>query len=156
MIEKIISGGQTGVDRGSLLAAMAVGIPHGGWCPKGRRAEDGVIPDHFFLEECDSRDYLVRTRLNVESSDRTLILVKGPGLKVSRGSAKTAQIAARLGKSYMVMGIDRPEAMEAVVAWLLAGKPKILNIAGHRESHFPGIQVESRDFMIKVLEALKR
>lgn len=74
---KIVSGGQTGVDRAALDAAIALGIPHGGWCPRGRLAEDGRIPDSYRLLEADSPEYHVRTELNVVHSDGTLILFVG-------------------------------------------------------------------------------
>jgi len=65
VIERIISGGQSGVDRAALDVAMEVGIPCGGWCPKGRRAEDGRIPAHYPLQEASSKEYPLRTRLNL-------------------------------------------------------------------------------------------
>ena len=74
---RIISGGQTGVDRGALEAAIALGIPHGGWCPLGRSAEDGVIPARYQLQETDSPQYAVRTEWNVRDADGTLILSWG-------------------------------------------------------------------------------
>ena len=78
MIEKIVSGGQTGVDRAALDSAIALDIPHGGWCPAGRRAEDGTIPGRYRLVEMDSPEYADRTRKNVEDSDGTLILNRKP------------------------------------------------------------------------------
>jgi hypothetical protein len=74
---KIISGGQTGVDRAALDAAIELGIPHGGHCPRGRRAEDGRIPDRYQLTETDSAQYRVRTERNVLDADATLILCRG-------------------------------------------------------------------------------
>ena len=74
----IVSGGQTGVDRGALDAAIAAGIPHGGWCPRGRLAEDGPIAAQYQLRETRSAKYYIRTRKNVLDSDATLILCRGP------------------------------------------------------------------------------
>jgi hypothetical protein len=65
IFEKIVSGGQTGVDRAALDVALELELPCGGWCPKGRRAEDGRIPDRYPMEEASSPDYRVRTELNV-------------------------------------------------------------------------------------------
>ncbi len=70
--EKIVSGGQTGVDRAALETALALGIPCGGWCPKGRKAEDGAIPEHYPVTETESATYEERTRLNVCESDATM------------------------------------------------------------------------------------
>ena len=74
MIEKIISGGQTGADQGALDAAINLGIPHGGWIPKGRITEDGPLPDRYNLIEMPSASYPDRTRKNIRESDGTLIL----------------------------------------------------------------------------------
>ena len=88
---KIISGGQTGADRGGLDAAMDLGIEHGGWCPKGRRAEDGRIPDRYTLEETTSTDYTVRTEKNVEWADGTVVFTFGApqGAAPSRSSSRS-------------------------------------------------------------------
>ena len=72
MLDKLITGGQTGVDRAALDVGLALGLPVGGWCPKGRRAEDGIIPDRYPLTETPERNYQARTRRNVEDSDGTL------------------------------------------------------------------------------------
>ena len=87
MIARVVSGGQRGVDRAALDVAIELSIPHGGWCPAGRRAEDGRIPDHFQLQETPSRDYPQRTRWNVRDSDGTLILTRGEptGARKRRG-----------------------------------------------------------------------
>src|SRR5262245_13445725 len=86
---KIISGGQTGVDRAALEWALARGIPHGGWCPKGRRAEDGIIPPRFQLEETDSDNPSVRTRGNIRDSNGTVIF--SGSLELSGGTKETAE-----------------------------------------------------------------
>ncbi|MEE3218652.1 MAG: putative molybdenum carrier protein, partial [Planctomycetota bacterium] len=78
LIQKLISGGQTGVDRGALDVAIQLNIPHGGWCPRDRRAADGQIPRQYQLTETELVDYKERTERNVIDSDATLILVRGP------------------------------------------------------------------------------
>lgn len=80
MLAQIISGGQTGVDRAGLDAALGLGIPCGGWCPRGRRALDGRIPDQYPLRETEARNYNRRTEWNIRDSDATLILNIGPSL----------------------------------------------------------------------------
>ena len=94
-ITKIISGGQTGADRAALDAAIACGVPHGGWCPKGRLAEDGPIVSKYNLRETESEEYPERTRANVADSDATLIFSHGP---LTGGSLLTQQFAEELGK----------------------------------------------------------
>ncbi|MEM8679348.1 MAG: putative molybdenum carrier protein, partial [Planctomycetota bacterium] len=93
-LDKVVSGGQTGVDRGALDAAIYLGLPHGGWCPRGRLAEDGVIPARYELQETTAPQYAVRTEKNVIDSDATLILHSGPlsgGTKYTRAMAEKHQ-----------------------------------------------------------------
>ncbi|MCA9420414.1 MAG: putative molybdenum carrier protein [Nitrospira sp.] len=165
MITKIISGGQTGADRGGLDAAIHCGIPHGGWCPKGRIAEDGAIPVDYYLNEMVSPQYLPRTKANVVDSDATVIFTYGP---LSGGSLQTATYAHHLEKPYHDVDLQRTtrgKAVEGIVRWL-AGDPElndydeylarpplvcILNVAGSRESHAPGIQEAVFQLMVDVL-----
>ena len=131
----IVSGGQTGVDRAALDVAIELGIPTGGWVPKGRLAEDGVIPARYVnLREADSADPSVRTRLNVRDSDATLILSQG---KLTGGSRLTFVEATRLGRPVLhvdLTGRTDAEAAATVQTWLAAARPNILNIAGPRAS----------------------
>ena len=113
--EKVVSGGQTGVDRAALDVALMLGIPCGGWCPKGRLAEDGVIPPHYPLRESDSRDYAYRTRLNVRDSDGTLILHRGV---LNGGTALTLRCARELGRPVFVVDLEHPPELNTVHAWL--------------------------------------
>jgi hypothetical protein len=92
MLSKIVSGGQTGVDRGALDAAIAAGLDHGGWCPTGRKAEDGTIPEKYQLSETSSSSYAGRTALNVRDSGGTLVLSKG---LIRGGTRLTIELASR-------------------------------------------------------------
>src|SRR5438309_6802555 len=96
---KIISGGQSGVDRAALDVALELGISCGGWCPKGRRAEDGVIPEQYPVRENASTSYPPRTEMNVRDSDGTLILTNG---RPDRGTALTVNLAKRYEKPCLV------------------------------------------------------
>jgi hypothetical protein len=145
---KIISGGQTGVDRGALDAATALGIPHGGWCPRGRLAEDGVIPARYELQETDSPEYPVRTEQNVLQSDATLILSRGA---LSGGSELTARLAEQHRRPLLVADLDHPPRPEAVHEWLRAHQVRILNVAGPRESQSPGIAATAAAYLLRVL-----
>ena len=89
LVEKIVSGGQTGVDRAALDVALELGIPCGGWCPRGRRAEDGALSARYPLMETPSDDYVQRTTWNIRDSDGTLILTRG---EPTGGTAQTALI----------------------------------------------------------------
>jgi hypothetical protein len=130
-VERIISGGQTGVDRAALDVALELGIPCGGWCSKGRRAEDGIIPPHYPLQETSSTSYQVRTERNVKDSDGTLILTAGP---VTGGTARTVKAAQKFKKVYLEIDLSHGGDPEAVRVWLQANPIKTLNVAGPRES----------------------
>ena len=166
MITKIISGGQTGADRGGLDAAMHCGLPHGGWCPKGRKAEDGVIPARYHLNEMASPEYLPRTKANVFDSDATVIFTYGPP---TGGSLKTITYAHHLKKPHHHIDLQRTTAKDAVnelMMWLAGDEQLnnydeyeacppplacILNVAGSRESQAPGIQEAVLQIMMKLL-----
>ncbi len=143
-IEKIVSGGQTGVDRAALDAAMALGLPVGGWCPKGRRAEDGVIDLRYPLIETPDEQYAQRTVWNVRDSDGTLVLLFD---KPSPGTNVTIEEANALGKALLLVDLTtNPEEME-VLGWLEANGILVLNVAGPRESEAPGIYEAARAFL---------
>jgi len=136
---KIVSGGQTGVDRAALDAALEAGLPCGGFVPRGRLAEDGPIPARYPLTECESEDYAVRTGLNVLGSDATLILYEG---ELSGGTLLTAGLCRRHGKPVFTLALGRepPEAAaERCRAFIRRARPSILNVAGPRESGSPGV-----------------
>lgn len=141
MIERIVSGGQTGVDRAALDAARAAGIDCGGWCPAGRRAEDGIIADLYPLRETRSRNYRARTRLNVRDSDATLVLTDGPP---QGGTRTTVDVARDMEKPVLVIdlapdGADTAGNIARLRAWVAEEGVRVLNVAGPRESQCPGI-----------------
>ena len=144
---KIVSGGQTGVDRAGLVAAMSFSLATGGWMPCGRLAEDGVVPEGFYtLKECPSGGFRERTRRNVLDSDATLILVDA--LPLVGGTAYTADYAAKNGRPCKVVLLSDADAATRIRDWMLSledavrpGAPGgiVLNVAGPRESGSPGI-----------------
>jgi len=159
LVGRIVSGGQTGVDRAALDVAGARGVPAGGWCPKGRRAEDGAIPARYPLHETASDAYEERTELNVRDSDATLILNRGP---LEGGTGLTAELARRMGRPCLVVDLGAPgavlpdEAAATAAAWLAEipapGRPITLNVAGPRESKAPGVGEQAARFLARVLD----
>ncbi len=146
---KIVSGGQTGVDRAALDVALALGLPIGGWCPKGRQAEDGRIPNHYPLMETPERNYQVRTRRNIEDSDGTLILNRG---KLEGGTALTADLARKIGKPCLIVALEAGIEPAAFRVWLTENAIRVLNVAGPRESKRPGVYGAA----VRCLEVLLR
>lgn len=145
---KVVSGGQTGVDRAALDAALALSQPCGGWCPRGRRAEDGPIDERYPLEETPSDDYAERTEWNVRDSDGTLVLTRG---RPSGGTAFTIAVARRLRRPLLVL--DLAAAPAPAEAWRFVEQLglRVLNVAGPRESQRPGIGGEARAFVEALL-----
>ncbi len=147
LVRRIISGGQTGVDRGALIAALELGIEHGGYCPRGRLAEDGPIDGRFQLVETESHAYHVRTEKNVLESCGTLILHRGP---LIGGTALTERFALRHQRPCLKIDLSEPQPpvrVEIIRAWLRKHRIEVLNIAGPRESSQPGIQEETRQLV---------
>ena len=147
-IIKIVSGGQTGVDQAALDTAIHCDIPHGGWCPKERKCENGRIPDRYNLKETNTADYLARTESNVVDSDATLIITPN---RPSRGSLRTIEFCMKHGKPWHHVAYEttsQKQAVEEIVLWLNgdpamndyenyeACPPKecVLNVAGSRGS----------------------
>ena len=147
---RIISGGQTGVDRGALDFALESGISAGGYCPKGRLAEDGPIPLKYPLKEMKSPRYEERTEFNVRKSDGTLIVVRG---KLRGGTAYTLRMAKKWQKPVFIFDLDSPLGPEKFSQWLSQEKIEILNIAGPRESQCPGICRETIKMLNNLLSA---
>lgn len=170
VVEKIISGAQTGADRGALYGALDVGFPIGGFAPYGWRAEDGVIPEELraHMTQTVSERYDVRTRRNVEESDMTLIVHLG---KHGAGTALTARFALKRKKPLWIEDLwtsrqvfswnggalvdvaaqPNPPTLRNMLAEL---KVKTLNVAGPRESHAPGLQARVRAFVAELLRPL--
>ena len=145
---KIVSGGQTGADRAALDWAIARGIDHDGWCPAGRKAEDGKISDRYHLRETGSGSYLVRTKWNVRDSDATVIFSIGPDL--SGGSLATQRFARELGKPCLHLSAQgEPDPVAALVRFVDEFEIRVLNVAGPRASGEPGVG----EFIWEVLDA---
>jgi len=151
MLVRIVSGGQTGVDRAALDVALELELSCGGWCPRGRRAEDGTIAECYPLRETPWWGYPQRTEWNVRDSDGTLILTRG---RADRGTALTVRLAQRMGKPCLVVDLQGEADAEDVRQWALAHKIRILNVAGPRESSAPGIHTQARCFLHALLDDL--
>jgi putative molybdenum carrier protein len=136
---KIISGGQTGVDRAALEWAVANDVPHGGWCPKGRKAEDGVIPDRFQMSETGSTHYAFRTRRNIQDSGATVIFSRQSEL--TGGTKLTAEIAKKVGKPLLQIFSDAgaENAARDLQNFIREHEVVVLNVAGPRASSEPEI-----------------
>ena len=136
IVARIVSGGQTGVDRAALDAAIRLGILCGGWVPRGRRAADGPLPGRDPMQETKSRAYAPRTQRNVEDSDATLILCRRG--RPSGGTALTIACAAALGRPHRVVDLQSAPVPADIRKWLRDHAVSILNVAGPRESTSPG------------------
>jgi predicted Rossmann-fold nucleotide-binding protein len=148
IIEKIISGGQTGVDRAALDVALELAIPCGGWCPKGRHAEDGTISKSYPLEEASSSDYPLRTELNVQDADGTLILSWG---RPVGGTLLTLKLAGKHRKPFLLINLEEGMDEKKVRNWIRSNGIQILNVAGPRESEAHGIYSRTVTIMRKIL-----
>jgi len=144
MFTRIVSGGQTGVDRAALDAALALGLPCGGWCPRSRRAEDGPIDPRYPLAETPRPDYPQRTEWNVRDSDGTLVLTLGPP---DRGTALTVRLAAKLGRPCLLVNLAAAPRADDVRAWAENHRVRVLNVAGPRENSSPGAYAAAADFL---------
>ena len=145
---KIVSGGQTGVDRAALDVALELGIECGGWCPAGRWAEDGPIDARYSLRETPSTDPAERTEWNVRDSDGTLLLTGG----ASPGTELTREAARRLGRPVFSWPADAIEDVGLFRRWLQVYSIDTLNVAGPRESESPGIYLQARRILLAYFE----
>jgi hypothetical protein len=148
---KIVSGGQTGVDRAALDVALKLDIPCGGWCPKGRLAADGIIPVRYPLKETTSATYSQRTRRNIEDSDATLVLTYGTSFG---GTALTIQLATEMDKPLRTVDMNnRPDASR-IRRWIRSRSIKVLNVAGPRENRHEKTYERAVAFLEKILASL--
>lgn len=145
----IISGGQTGVDRAALDVALELAIPCGGWCPLGRLAEDGRLPERYPLHETESADYSERTEWNVRDSDGTLIVARGT---LTGGTALTESLARRLRKPCLVVDPDLDPDPTSIRDWIEENDIRRLNVAGPRESSQPGIYSQAAALLRQILD----
>jgi hypothetical protein len=147
--QKIVSGGQTGADRAALDFAIAQRLPHGGWCPKGRRAEDGPIDGRYQLKETPSANYVQRTEWNVRDSDGTVVFSIAEVL--TGGSKKTVELARKHGRP--VLHLSKASGASAAEAALrrFIGEHGIraLNVAGPRASKEPEVAAFVREVLEK-------
>ena len=159
---KIISGGQTGVDRAALDVAIERGMDWGGWCPKGGWAEDfpeppGLLAKYSHLRETPERHPLQRTEWNVRDSDATLIIIDSAGLSVSIGTQRAHLWARQHGKPELVVDACDGKASAHAAEWLQAQRKRFgphmtLGIGGPRESEAPGIYSKAKAFIAAVLK----
>ena len=148
MIEKIVSGGQTGVDQGALDAAIEIGLEHGGWCPLGRICEDGVIPEKYRLVETGSQKYKERTEKNVIDSDGTLILYRN---RMSGGTAFTFRMAEKHDRPFLLVDLTKEDQTGRIQSWLEDASIRVLNVAGPRESSSAGVGTQACQLLKKIL-----
>jgi hypothetical protein len=149
LLKKIISGGQTGVDRAALNVAIRMGIPCGGSCPRGRKAEDGVIPQSYPLTETPRPSYEQRTEQNVLDSDGTLILCQG---EPTGGTAYTIEKCIKHAKPYLVVDLGHLCSLNTIFDWLHTHRIQTLNVAGPRESASPGIGQDAEQLLAGLLQ----
>lgn len=135
---KIVSGGQTGADRAGLDFAIANGIPHGGWCPKGRKSLDGPIDAKYLLKDTPTGNYLQRTEWNARDADATVIFTVTSEL--GGGSKKTADFARKHGRPFLHLSKSiQGDHAKVLKSFLLSRQVKTLNVAGSRESKEPAV-----------------
>ena len=140
------------MDRAALDAAIELHIPHGGWCPGGRMAEDGTIDARYNLRETGNADYRTRTRLNVKDADATLILNSG---KLDGGTALTAEFAKEFKKPCLIIELENRQETEIICQWFIKNRIQILNVAGPRSSKCPGIYDAAYKLLLELFSRLQ-
>ncbi len=141
MLKKIVSGGQTGADQAALDAAIELGLPHGGWLPKGRKTESGPLPLKYQLQEMDSCRYSKRTRQNVTDSDGTVVFYME---KLTGGSKYTVKMALKHKRPYLRIDLNALPAFQAISlihSWVFENNVSVLNVAGPRARKNPRVYV---------------
>lgn len=135
------------MDRAALDVAIELGIPHGGWCPLGREAEDGPIPPKYQLKETPLKDTIQRTEWNVRDSDGTLILVWGNVQETKDGTTDTQRLCRQLLKPIYIQDLESNEPKENIIKWALENQIKVLNVAGPRQNFAPYVYDESKTYL---------
>lgn len=167
MLQKIVSGAQTGVDRAALDVALLLELEYGGWCPRGRLDEKGKIPDNYKkLKEVsgeyktDKENYDARTRQNIQDSDATLIIIPKCPLPqtIKDGTVLTMQEAKKNGKPLLIIDLSKSISANAehISEWVKGYEILTLNIAGPRESTCPGIYNASFELLQQALPGCKK
>ena len=150
-VKKIISGGQTGADQAGLDVAIEQGIRHGGWIPKGRKTEEGPLPEKYKLKEMKTAGYPKRTEKNILDSEGTVIFTYG---KLSGGSQLTVELCKSHGFPWLHVDFDQltvAQACDMLRGWLEEHSISVLNVAGSRASKAPGIYEAVKEVLGKVL-----
>jgi len=147
-VDCVVSGGQTGVDRAGLDTAILLGIRHGGWCPRGRLAEDGAVPPIYELDETRSAEYPVRTEQNVIDSDGTLILYR---VNLFGGSELTHRLTRKHTRPCLLVDLEDSPDLSRSQHWLRKNAIHVLNVAGPRESSAAGIGNQAAEYLRSVL-----
>jgi hypothetical protein len=146
---KIISGGQTGVDRAALDVALKHGIESGGWCPTGRLDEFGRIPDRYPVKELESGGFAERTLQNVKDSDGTVIVYSG---KLSGGTEQTVRFCVEQQRPFKLIdssNVSTEKAAQLIADFVRANTIDVLNVAGPRQSEW----AKGYDYVTSILEA---
>jgi hypothetical protein len=151
-IEKIISGGQTGADRAALDISMAFGIPHGGWIPKGRKTEDGRLPDRYRMKEVLSISYAQSSQMNVLDSDGTLIVSHG---RLTGVPASTQELSKKHRRPCLHIDLEEiayDKATDIVCSWIEIRGIHTLNVAGPRATRDPNIYEATKELLKRIIQ----